>query len=111
MKARVSTHDPLTRERHAELVTFLCRHNPRAWRVFMKPSLYLYDDRDHDRSITIEKQAGELRIRFEFETVYESAIEILQRLIQLDREACRMSIGSIIDGREYLGEYVGADAI
>jgi len=104
-------HRPLDRERHAAVIEFITRNNPRAWRVLFQQSVYIYDDRDHLRSVTIEIQASELRVRFQSETNWNAAIEILRKLIRLDREACRMSIGAMIDGKPLYGEYVGADAL
>ncbi len=103
-------HLPLNRERHAALVAFITRNMPGTWRILFRPDRYIYDERDHFRSVTIENQAAELRIRFNFETDWNGAMEILKTLIRLDREAYRMSIGCIIDGKERYGEYVGADA-
>lgn len=100
-------HRPLDAARHAEVVAFITRNNPRAWRVLFGVNRYLYDERDHMRSVTIENQAQDLRIRFNFETDWRAAMEILRTLIRLDREAARMSIGCIIDGREILGEALG----
>ena len=103
-------HAPVNRDRHAEIVSYITRHCPNAWRVLFRPDNYLFDKQDHDRSVSIELRSSELRIRFNSETEWRGAVEIISTLLRLDREACRMSIGSIIDGKEYLGEYVGADA-
>lgn len=105
-----AANSPLTRERHAELVAYLIRNKPRAWRVIFAPTSYIYDDRDHLRSIDIETRASDLRIRFNSETDWQAAMEIIRALLRLDASACRMSIGSRIDGVDYYGEYAGADA-
>ncbi len=105
-----SKHEPLTRERHAEIVAYIKRHNAAAWRVLFKPTNYIYDDRDHLAVVELELRASDLRIRFNSETDWCGAIEILRNLLQIDATCCRMSVGSRIDGRDYYGEFCGAGA-
>ncbi len=100
---------PLNRERHADLVADLLRDKPAAHRVLFNPTQYLFDERDRIRGVEIELLAGELRVAFNSETVWKSAMELIRVLLALDAEACLLSIGTRIDGRDYYGEYVGAD--
>lgn len=104
MAAKAEKHEPLTPERHAELVAYLIRNAPGAWRVLFRPSLYLYDDKDQFNATGLENRAQDLRIRFQFETDWDDANQIIRRLISIDATLCRMSIGVSIDGRHYYGE-------
>jgi len=101
-------HSSLDAARHGALVAYIIRHNPRAWRVIFAPSNYLYDERDQARATDIETRASDLRIAFSDETDWHAAMEIIHTLLQLDANACRMSIGSRIDGIDYYGEDVSA---
>lgn len=103
------TPAPLNRERHAALVAYLLRNKPGAHRVLFNPTQYLFDERDRIRGVDIELRAGELRVAFNSETDWKSAMELIRTLLALDAEACLMSIGTRIDGRDYYGNYVGAD--
>lgn len=103
-------HAPLTRERHAEIVAYFLRHNHAAWRVLFEPTNYIYDERDQRTTAELELDASELRVRFNSETDWCAAVEIVRKLLQIDASCCRMSIGSRIDGRDYYGDYAGADA-
>ncbi len=98
------THEPLTPDRHAELVVELLHHAPRAHRVLFRPSIYLYDDRDHIRASWIEARCAELRVRFNSETDWDGANEIIRSLLRFDENLYHMSIGVCIDGRNYYGE-------
>ncbi len=104
MPAKAEKHEPLTPIRHAEIVAYLIRYAPNAWRVLFRPSLYLYDDKDKLKALPLENRAQELRIRFNFETEWDAANEIIRNLIAIDATLCRMSIGVQIDGRHYYGE-------
>jgi len=94
----------LTPDRHAEIVSYLIRQAPNAWRVLFRPSIYIYDHRDQVRASQREARAAELRVRFNGEKDWDGANEIISRLLNIDATLCRMSIGVRIDGRDYYGE-------
>ena len=99
-------HAPLNADRHAELVSFLIRQVPSAWRVIFQPSIYVYDKRDQQTASGLEAQWAELRVRFQSETDWHHINEIIRRCLVIDRRLCRMSIGVQIDDRVIYGEAV-----
>lgn len=102
--ALAEKHEPLTRSRHAELVAYLIRYAPGAWRVLFRPSIYLYDDRDKVKGVILEDRAADLRIRFNSETDWNAANEIIHALRTIDATLSRMSVGVRIDGLDFYGE-------
>lgn len=99
-------HDLVGPDRHAEIVSFLIRQVPNAWRVIFQPQFYIYDERDIRRAGVLEDRSADLRVRFQSETDWQAINEIIRRLLDFDARLCRMSIGVRIDGRNIYGESI-----
>lgn len=102
----MTDHEPLTRNRHAELVVEMLHNNPRLWAALYRPSVYVYDERDHQKSIQLELDCRELRLAFNGATDWETAMYQLRELIRLDDWRRTISIGVRVNGRVILGEAV-----
>lgn len=109
MTTAQADHEPLDASRHADLVAYLQRSAPHTWMVIFRPDDYLYDERDRLLATELELEASELRIQFYSETDWRRMMRLIRRLLQIDADCCRMSIGTRIDGIERYGEYCGAD--
>ena len=99
-------HRPLDGARHAEVVAELCRHNPRTWSALFRPGDYLYDERDQVRGTGLDSQCQDLRLAFQRATEWKPAMMQLRRLVRLDEQRRKISIGVRIDGRVLLGEAI-----
>lgn len=116
MQAPAENHLPLDGARHAEIVTYLMRHAPNAWRVLLAPTDYLFDRCDicptpagkypHDCGLGLMNEMTQLRAAFMRTTDWTTANTIIRTLIRLDDRAYRMSIGIRMDGRAIYGEAV-----
>ena len=99
-------HEPVTPDRHAELVSCLIAQAPNAWRVIFRPSIYFHDQRDQRIASGLEAQWADLRVRFNYETNWDAINEIIRRCLSIDARLYRMSIGSVVDGRKIYGEAI-----
>lgn len=99
-------HQPLTIERHAEVVTYLARNNPRAWSAIFRPERYVYDERDERDGYSLDGECSDLINAFLRATDWRTMIFTLRRLVRATERRRKMSIGIRLGDRILYGEAI-----
>ena len=100
------TSVPLTRERHAEAMVELKRHNPRAFMAIFHPQCYVYDERDNEYGWSLDRTCAELRVAIQQARFWREMIRNIGDLLRFDARRRRISIGIDIGTHIVYGETI-----
>ena len=101
-----AAHEPLSRERHAEVVAYLCYHNARVWSAIFRAERYVYDERDQERGWDLDAKCFDLGLAFQRVTDWQTMLLILRRLVRTNERRRKMSIGIHLGKRILYGEAI-----